>query len=149
MALRRSHGAMQYHFASHVPGTPMLDHLVQNWHVRKPAAQSRGGIVATQNRVAGEAGLWLGGDERAGRDVPGCLELAKEQSGWLWAVNQQVRGDWAPAYAGATTIASRGRQIARTQSETPEGARTQSATPERTNAERNPKKRTNAERTRP
>ncbi len=34
----------------------MLDHLVQNWSVRKPAAQSRGGIVATQNRVAGEAG---------------------------------------------------------------------------------------------
>jgi gamma-glutamyltranspeptidase / glutathione hydrolase len=34
----------------------MLDHLVQNWHVRKPVAQSRGGIVATQNRVAGVAG---------------------------------------------------------------------------------------------
>jgi gamma-glutamyltranspeptidase/glutathione hydrolase len=34
----------------------MLDHLVQNWHVRKPVAQTRGGIVATQNRVAGEAG---------------------------------------------------------------------------------------------
>jgi gamma-glutamyltranspeptidase / glutathione hydrolase len=34
----------------------MLDHLVQNWHVRKPTAQSRGGIVATQNRIAGEAG---------------------------------------------------------------------------------------------
>jgi gamma-glutamyltranspeptidase / glutathione hydrolase len=34
----------------------MLDHLVQNWHVRKPVARTRGGIVATQNRVAGEAG---------------------------------------------------------------------------------------------
>jgi gamma-glutamyltranspeptidase/glutathione hydrolase len=34
----------------------MLDHLVQNWLVRKPVARSRGGIVATQNRVAGEAG---------------------------------------------------------------------------------------------
>ncbi|HYH43584.1 MAG TPA: gamma-glutamyltransferase, partial [Burkholderiales bacterium] len=34
----------------------MLDHLVQNWHVRKPVAQTRGGIVATQNRIAGEAG---------------------------------------------------------------------------------------------
>src|SRR5215210_2549090 len=34
----------------------MLEHLVQNWHVRKPIAHSRGGIVATQNRVAGEAG---------------------------------------------------------------------------------------------
>ncbi|HET7157841.1 MAG TPA: gamma-glutamyltransferase, partial [Burkholderiales bacterium] len=34
----------------------MLEHLVQNWQVRKPVVESRGGIVATQNRVAGEAG---------------------------------------------------------------------------------------------
>src|SRR5689334_12582171 len=34
----------------------MLEHLAQNWHVRKPIAQSTGGIVATQNRIAGEAG---------------------------------------------------------------------------------------------
>jgi gamma-glutamyltranspeptidase/glutathione hydrolase len=34
----------------------MLEHLAQNWNVRKPVAQSRGGIVATQNRIAGEAG---------------------------------------------------------------------------------------------
>ena len=34
----------------------MLEHLVQNWSVHKPVAQNRGGIVATQNRVAGEAG---------------------------------------------------------------------------------------------
>ena len=34
----------------------MLDHLVQNWHVRKPFARSSGGIVATQNRIAGLAG---------------------------------------------------------------------------------------------
>jgi gamma-glutamyltranspeptidase/glutathione hydrolase len=34
----------------------MLDHLVQNWYVRKPVARTSGGIVATQNRVAGEAG---------------------------------------------------------------------------------------------
>jgi len=34
----------------------MLEHLAQNWHVRKPIAETRGGIVATQNRVAGEAG---------------------------------------------------------------------------------------------
>lgn len=34
----------------------MLDHLVQNWHVRKPVARSSGGIVATQNRIAGLAG---------------------------------------------------------------------------------------------
>jgi gamma-glutamyltranspeptidase / glutathione hydrolase len=35
---------------------PKLDHQVQNWIVRKPVARSRGGIVATQNRIAGEAG---------------------------------------------------------------------------------------------
>lgn len=34
----------------------MLEHLAQNWNVRKPVARSRGGIVATQNRIAGEAG---------------------------------------------------------------------------------------------
>ena len=34
----------------------MLEHLVQNWQVRKPVARTQGGIVATQNRVAGEAG---------------------------------------------------------------------------------------------
>ena len=35
----------------------MLEHLVQNWQVRKPLARSRGGIVATQNRIAGAAGI--------------------------------------------------------------------------------------------
>ena len=35
----------------------MLEHIVQNWQVRKPLARSRGGIVATQNKVAGAAGL--------------------------------------------------------------------------------------------
>ena len=34
-----------------------LEHLAQNWHVRKPLARSKGGIVATQNRIAGEAGV--------------------------------------------------------------------------------------------
>lgn len=34
----------------------MLDHQVQNWRVSKPLVRSRGGIVATQNRIAGEAG---------------------------------------------------------------------------------------------
>ena len=34
----------------------MAMHKTQNWHVRKPLAHGRGGIVATQNRVAGEAG---------------------------------------------------------------------------------------------
>jgi gamma-glutamyltranspeptidase/glutathione hydrolase len=34
----------------------MPEHLVQNWFVRKPLARSRRGIVATQNRIAGEAG---------------------------------------------------------------------------------------------
>lgn len=35
---------------------PDLEHLVQNWTVRKPIVRARGGIVATQNRVAGEFG---------------------------------------------------------------------------------------------
>lgn len=34
-----------------------MEHLAQNWNVRKPVARSRGGIVATQNRIAGEAGV--------------------------------------------------------------------------------------------
>jgi len=34
----------------------MNTHLVQNWNVSKPAARSRGGIVASQNRIASEAG---------------------------------------------------------------------------------------------
>lgn len=34
----------------------MTEHRVQNWIVHKPLACSRGGIVATQNRVAGEVG---------------------------------------------------------------------------------------------
>ncbi|HEX6004387.1 MAG TPA: gamma-glutamyltransferase [Burkholderiales bacterium] len=36
--------------------TVKLEHRVQNWQVRKPVARTRGGIVATQNSVAGEAG---------------------------------------------------------------------------------------------
>src|SRR5688572_31069008 len=57
-AWRHAAEAMRYHFALHhaTPGTSMLDHLVQNWYVRKPVAENRGGIVATQNRIAGEAG---------------------------------------------------------------------------------------------
>ena len=34
----------------------MTPHQVQNWSVRKPLASGRRGIVATQNRIAGEAG---------------------------------------------------------------------------------------------
>ena len=34
----------------------MSTHRVQNWNVSKPAARSRGGIVASQNRIASEAG---------------------------------------------------------------------------------------------
>lgn len=34
-----------------------MEHLIQNWNVRKPLARSRGGIVATQNRIAGHAGI--------------------------------------------------------------------------------------------
>ena len=33
-----------------------MAHITQHWHVSKPVARSRGGIVATQNRVAGAAG---------------------------------------------------------------------------------------------
>jgi len=36
-----------------------MEHLVQNWNVRKPLARSCGGIVATQNRIAGEAGVQM------------------------------------------------------------------------------------------
>ena len=35
----------------------MLQHIAQNWQVRKPLARSRGGIMATQNKIAGEAGV--------------------------------------------------------------------------------------------
>ncbi|MCE2998962.1 MAG: gamma-glutamyltransferase, partial [Betaproteobacteria bacterium] len=34
----------------------MNPHLVQHWNVSKPLATSRGGIVASQNRIASEAG---------------------------------------------------------------------------------------------
>jgi len=34
----------------------MTDYRAQNWHVRKPLARSRRGIVASQNRIAAEAG---------------------------------------------------------------------------------------------
>ena len=33
-----------------------MTYITQNWHVTKPVARSRAGIVATQNRVAGAAG---------------------------------------------------------------------------------------------
>ena len=35
---------------------PGLDHLTQNWQVRKPAARSRRGVVASQHRLAAEVG---------------------------------------------------------------------------------------------
>lgn len=34
----------------------MPEHLAQNWVVRKPIARSRGGIVASQNRIAAQVG---------------------------------------------------------------------------------------------
>jgi gamma-glutamyltranspeptidase/glutathione hydrolase len=34
----------------------MSEHRVQNWQVRKPLARSRGGVVASQNRIAAQAG---------------------------------------------------------------------------------------------
>jgi len=43
--------------SSGLPISPaMVEHRVQNWQLRKPLARSRGGIVSTQNRIAGEAG---------------------------------------------------------------------------------------------
>jgi gamma-glutamyltranspeptidase/glutathione hydrolase len=33
-----------------------MTYLTQNWRVSKPVARSRGGVVSTQNRMAGEAG---------------------------------------------------------------------------------------------
>src|SRR5687768_14237421 len=56
----------------------MLEHLVQNWHVRKPVAQTRGGIVATQNRIAGEAGakILAGGGNAVDAAVATGLSLA-------------------------------------------------------------------------
>ncbi|MEO7726697.1 MAG: gamma-glutamyltransferase, partial [Burkholderiales bacterium] len=35
----------------------MSEPIVQNWQVRKPLARSKNGIVATQNKIAGEAGV--------------------------------------------------------------------------------------------
>jgi gamma-glutamyltranspeptidase/glutathione hydrolase len=35
---------------------PGLDHLTQNWQVRKPAARSQRGVVASQHRLAAEVG---------------------------------------------------------------------------------------------
>jgi len=37
----------------------MDSHLVQNWNVSKPLVTSRGGIVASQNRIASEAGAHI------------------------------------------------------------------------------------------
>lgn len=37
----------------------MSNHLVQNWNVSKPVACSRGGIVASQNRIASMAGAQI------------------------------------------------------------------------------------------
>jgi len=56
----------------------MSNHLVQNWHVRKPVARSRGGIVATQNRVAGLAGarVLAGGGNAVDAAVTTAFSLA-------------------------------------------------------------------------
>ncbi len=35
---------------------PGLEHRTQNWHVRKPVARSRRGIVASQHLLAAEVG---------------------------------------------------------------------------------------------
>jgi len=38
---------------------PSPDHRTQNWHVRKPAARSRRGIVASQHQLAAEVGAGM------------------------------------------------------------------------------------------
>src|SRR6266705_975405 len=38
------------------PANPGPGHCTQNWHVRKPAARSRRGIVASQHRLAAAVG---------------------------------------------------------------------------------------------
>jgi gamma-glutamyltranspeptidase / glutathione hydrolase len=48
--------AMMCALSPNIASSIMLEHLVQNWNVRKPVARTRGGIVATQNRIAGMAG---------------------------------------------------------------------------------------------
>jgi gamma-glutamyltranspeptidase/glutathione hydrolase len=56
----------------------MTEHRVQNWHVRKPLARSRRGIVSTQNRVAGEAGarVLAGGGNAVDAAVATAFALA-------------------------------------------------------------------------
>jgi gamma-glutamyltranspeptidase / glutathione hydrolase len=58
-----------------------MEHFVQNWNVRKPLARSRGGIVATQNRIAGEAGVQIlkaGGNVVDAAVAPGLALAAVE-----------------------------------------------------------------------
>src|SRR3712207_9592614 len=56
----------------------MLEHLVQNWNVRKPHIESRGGIVASQNRIAAEVGarVLAGGGNAVDAAVATGLALA-------------------------------------------------------------------------
>lgn len=55
-----------------------LDHLAQNWAVRKPLARSRGGIVAAQNRIAARVGarVLAGGGNAVDAAVATGLALA-------------------------------------------------------------------------
>ena len=53
-----------------------LEHLAQNWTVHKPLARSKGGIVATQNRIAGEAGVRILNDGGNAIDAAAATGLA-------------------------------------------------------------------------
>lgn len=53
-----------------------LEHLVQNWTVRKPLARSRNGVVASQSRIAAAAGDTVGVDPRLPEAVRNALTAA-------------------------------------------------------------------------
>ena len=56
----------------------MLEHLVQNWRVEKPLARTRGGVVASQNRIAAAVGakVLAGGGNAVDAAVATGLALA-------------------------------------------------------------------------
>jgi gamma-glutamyltranspeptidase/glutathione hydrolase len=75
----------------------MSQHLAQNWNARKPVARSRSGIIATQNRIAGEAGgriLAAGGNAVDAAFATGCAFAAVELLMWQQALATQAELLW-------------------------------------------------------